>query len=420
MDWFYYNPVAIYAGTDAFIPLAQQLGSFQKILLLTSPGMVRRGSALKLIEALSKSLSKTLEPTASGSECSSPLQTSFEGGFDGSLKQIGAGSVVIEMLQGKQRKQGKTSEWVVATMGPNPDVLTLQGLVEQLIGKGIDAIVAFGGGSVMDSAKVLATALASNSKEPFDIRYFFSHHDEETPFLPYYCVPTTSGTGAEVTPFGTIWDTESLKKYSFSAKNLFATGAFLHPSTTVSLPPKETLYGAMDTMSHALETLWNRNSSTIGLSFARRAITAVCEAYPLVENNPHDRSARLCLQEASTLAGLAISQSRSALAHSMSYPLTSHYGVPHGLACSFTLPAIIDLVTARNLWQGEEDATLALRAAVFIRNLRLQSHVLEYCSEEEVLALAGEMFAPGRVENFIVPITSADVVAILQESLDFG
>ncbi len=101
----------------------------------------------------------------------------------------------------------------------------------------------------------------------------------------------------------------------------------------------------------------------------------------------------------------------------MSYPLTSHFGVPHGLACSFTLPAIIDVVTQKGLWRHEDDETLAIKAKDFMLGLNLPKHVAEYCTADEVFALAGEMFAPGRVENFIVPITSDEVLALLRKSL---
>lgn len=421
MNWSYYNPVAIHAGVGALKQLPPYLASLGNLLLVTSPGMVRRGSAAELID--------TVEGEGALAEKALNTAITSKGEriaiVDLSLAQKNARQKNIS-----QNLEKRGRKWFVATMGPNPDVITLESLIRELRGKDsgkIEGIVALGGGSVMDSAKVLAVGLADNTDNAdntddaglasWDICYYFSHHNEAALALPYFCVPTTSGTGAEVTPFGTVWDTEAKKKYSFSAQNLFATAAFLDPSTTLSLPPKETLYGALDALSHSLETLWNHNSSTMGQTFARKAITLVCEAYPAVEANPFDIDARQCLQEASMLAGLAISQSRSALAHSMSYPLTSHFGVPHGLACSFTLPAIIEVVTQKGLWRHKEDEMLAMKAKNFMRGLNLPKHVAEYCAADDVFALADEMFAPGRVENFIVPITSDEVLALLRKSL---
>lgn len=429
MNWMYHNPVALHAGAGSLAQLSAYVANLGKLLLVTSPGMVRRGSAAKLMRAL-EGENALPEDAFSGSAQHGAFAKDKEtavfyvplGCNRGHKKARKKEQLDQQDLQGQKNEQENGREWVVATMGPNPDSITLESLIGQLKGQGkrqIEGIIAFGGGSVMDSAKVLAVGLAHDTDlAKWDIRYYFSHHHETAKALPYFCVPTTSGTGAEVTPFGTVWDTKGKKKYSFSAKNLFARAAFLDPTTTLSLPVKETLFGAMDAMSHSLETLWNHNSSLMGQSFARTAIRMVCEAYPKVERNPHDINARLCLQEASMLAGLAISQSRSALAHSMSYPLTSHFGVPHGLACSFTLPAIIDVVTEKKLWRHTEDEAMALQAKTFMSGLNLSNHVKEYCTMDEVLALAGEMFAPGRVENFIVPITSEDDVKdILRKSL---
>lgn len=422
MNWSYYNPVALHAGVGALKQLPPYLSSLGNLLLVTSPGMVRRGSAAELIH--------TVE--GEGALAENALCAAYASkGEEIALVDLPLAQKNIRQKNTLQDLKKRGRRWTVATIGPNPDIITLESLIQELRNKNsgdFEAIVALGGGSVMDSAKVLAVALAHQSDlSSWDIRYYFSHHHETALALPYYCVPTTSGTGAEVTPFGTIWDSEAKKKYSFSAQNLFATAAFLDPSTTLSLPPRETLYGALDSLSHSLETLWNHNSSIMGQSFARRAIAMVCGAYPKVaaslqdtasrDTTSQDTDARLCLQEASMLAGLAISQSRSALAHSMSYPLTSHFGVPHGLACSFTLPAIIDVVTQKGLWRHEDDETLAIKAKDFMLGLNLPKHVAEYCTADEVFALAGEMFAPGRVENFIVPITSDEVLALLRKSL---
>lgn len=422
MNWSYYNPVAIHAGMGALRQLSPYLASLDNLLLVTSPGMVRRGSAAELIN--------TLE--GEGTLAEKALNAAFTSeGKEITLVDLPLAQKNAHPKNISQGLEKRGRKWFVATMGPNPDVTTLESLIHELRAKDsgtIEGIIALGGGSVMDSAKVLAVALAHKvDLASWDIRYYFSHHHETALALPYFCIPTTSGTGAEVTPFGTIWDSEAKKKYSFSAKNLFASAAFLDPSTTLSLPPQETLYGALDALSHALETLWNHNSSTMGQSFARKAIAMVCEAYPKVaasfqgttlqDTIPQDTGARLCLQEASMLAGLAISQSRSALAHSMSYPLTSHFDVPHGLACSFTLSAIIDVVTEKGLWQHEDDEALALKAKTFMDGLKLSSHVKEYCTMDQVLALVDEMFAPERVENFIVPISSNEVENILRKSL---
>jgi len=119
---------------------------------------------------------------------------------------------------------------------------------------------------------------------------------------------------------------------------------------------------------------------------------------------PTSLVARRKMQMASVFAGLAISQTRTALAHSISYPLTVHYGVPHGLACSFTLPNIISYYLQTNPNSKYED--LMISTSKLISSFNLFDSILNYVSHEQILALSSEMFYPDRLDNFSIKISN--------------
>jgi alcohol dehydrogenase len=151
-------------------------------------------------------------------------------------------------------------------------------------------------------------------------------------------------------------------------------------------------------------------------------------ALPAIKDNPADFAARASMMQASTLAGLAISQSRTALAHAISYPLTTNFNLPHGLACSFTLPGLLEFNSrsddgrlsdlARSL--GYESAgKLARGIAELFDQLGVGDYLSAYLpNRQSVMALSSEMFAPGRAENNLRAATEDEVRTILTEALD--
>ena len=232
--------------------------------------------------------------------------------------------------------------------------------------------------------------------------------------LPLFVVPTTSGTGAEVTPFATVWDQRANKKYSVTGDHVIPDQVLLDPELTLSLPEQETLYTGLDAISHALESLWNVNRSPISSGFAIQALELAQTALPQVLKTPSDLQARRTMQEASVLAGMAISQTRTALAHSISYPLTSHYGVPHGLACSFTLPRLITTYLSEHSQCPEQ--ALMLRLQKLLEGFHLDGHLAQYASKEQIFEVKDEMYHPDRAGNFICKVDKAEIDSILYSS----
>ncbi|MEX1221997.1 MAG: phosphonoacetaldehyde reductase [Idiomarina sp.] len=308
---------------------------------------------------------------------------------------------------------------VIDSIQPNPDLDDLDQLIDELTVHQLDVVIGIGGGSVLDAAKVLACSLDNGNKQPLQRRF---RAGETTPIsrsCKLIAIPTTAGTGAEVTPFATVWDSTNLRKHSLSGAAVAPDIAVLLPQLTQSLPYHETLFTGLDTLSHSLESLWNKQQTPISEAYARQALRLTCIALPQVLAAPDNLSARALMQQASVLAGLAISQTRTALAHSISYPLTLHYQVPHGLACSFTLPGIIDVL--KEAQQGEPKLAWEQfeQALELMRQLPLADYLQRYASWEQIESLQEFMQSKQRSDNFITPVTEALVARVLTKSRAF-
>ena len=204
-------------------------------------------------------------------------------------------------------------------------------------------ILAIGGGSTLDLAKVVrfrmplltqaAACWRSNRVPAGAVRHAL------------WLVPTTAGTGSEVTRWATLWDTAVAQpvKLSWSPQDGYAEQALVDPELGLSCPVHQSRDCALDALSHALESLWNRNSHPVSEALAVEAAGLVLQHLPVMLQRPDDRAARWALARASLLAGLAMSHTQTALAHALSYDLTLHEGVPHGAACAVWLPMVWDL-----------------------------------------------------------------------------
>nr|WP_254045934.1 iron-containing alcohol dehydrogenase [Paenalcaligenes hominis] len=225
-----------------------------------------------------------------------------------------------------------------------------------------------------------------------------------------YTLPTTSGTGSEVTPFATIWDHANKKKLSLTGMDVFPSMALVDADLTETVPIHTVLYTGLDTINQAAESIWNKNANPVTLSYAYKALQLAMHALPRLIAGTCKATEKEYMAEASTLAGLAISHTRTALCHSISYPLTAHFGVPHGLACAFTMPAVL-----RHNIQAEDGrfAELGLRLtgstsldALLLyfselhEVLNVRQRVKSYIPGlNELLSLQTEMVTVGRADN---------------------
>lgn len=226
----------------------------------------------------------------------------------------------------------------ITEVQPNPDIVTLARADRRFADvRGAEALVALGGGSVIDAAKVLAAAQGDFDR----VRRCLFDDGQVLEPLPLLAVPTTAGTGSEVTCWATVWDRQAEKKYSLAHPRLYPEHAIVDPELTLGAPRDVTLAAALDALSHALESLWNVNANPVSSTLGVHAARTVLEVLPELLHALDDAALRAAMAEASLFAGLAFSNTKTALAHSISYSITLRTGTAHGIACAFSLPQVM-------------------------------------------------------------------------------
>jgi alcohol dehydrogenase len=202
--------------------------------------------------------------------------------------------------------------------------------------KGCDAIIAVGGGSVIDTAKgasIVITHGASDLKQ-----YMGSEVLVGDRMVPFVAVPTTAGTGSEVTTAAVIKDTERHVKMGFVSFNLLPDVAVLDPRMTVGLPPRITASTGMDALCHAVEAFSCRQANPLSDCYARAAIDLICEYLPAALEKPKVQKNRLAMANAALLAGVSFSNAMVGIVHAVGHACGGVAGVPHGEAMAILLP----------------------------------------------------------------------------------
>ena len=200
----------------------------------------------------------------------------------------------------------------------------------------VDAVVGIGGGSTMDTAK-FAAAIA---KENADALACFKG---VSPFpktrFPMIAVPTTAGTGSEVTQVSVI--SNGSEKKTINNPVFMPTLAIVDPKLTLTVPPRTTMNTGLDAMAHALEGYWSRNHQPISDVCAIEAVRLVLENLETAYRDGSDLAARENMSLAALLGGMSFALPKTAGSHACSYPLSEDYHLPHGEACAFTLDSFV-------------------------------------------------------------------------------
>lgn len=373
----FHNPVRIHFGAGALDALPETVAN-RRCLVLTTEGMARRGTLARVEDLL-------------------------------------AGLVTASYTG----------------VVPNPTILSCQDAADAVGDVDAEVIVALGGGSAIDTAKGVAAARAVAALRGGP--GFLSAHlrdgegfpDGFTP-PPILAVPTTAGTGSEVTMWATIWDEQMALKRSISHSRLYPEAALLDPVLTVSVPRITTAASALDALSHAMEAIWNREANPVSDALAVRALGIIPAALRRALESPADLPAREALLTGSLLAGLAMSNTRTALAHSISYPLTAELELPHGFACSMTLAEILHDVDERVPERaalivgalGAESRAEAMETLYeLFRAAGTPDEVVRHIPDEAALGgLRASFIAPGRAENFVLPADQAYATELLHRA----
>lgn len=235
----------------------------------------------------------------------------------------------------------------IESVPSHPDISDAEKLFADAHQKKFDTVVAIGGGSVIDIAKFLSVKPETGRFTELRQHLEFGNVLSNYVVRPVIAVPTTAGTSSEITPFATIWNRQQNRKHSLQLPDLWCSIAIYDPTLTISKPKNLTLNSALDALSHSLESIWNVNSNPISVSLATTAAKLIINNLPTLISNLKDEHSREKIMLGSVFAGLAFSNTRTAAAHALSYQITLKRGIEHGLACSFTLPMLIDNVRGK-------------------------------------------------------------------------
>ena len=217
---------------------------------------------------------------------------------------------------------------------PDPTYECAQAAVDYCREVGADSIVSLGGGSAIDCAKLALVALTNGCSAIQGMNIFRL----EGPQLPHIAIPTTHGTGSEVTCAGVITNSRLHKKFFLVDVNLYPRVAILDPTLVTGLPGAITVGTGMDALTHAIESVVNPSGNPVSVAVGLRAIRMIKENLPKVVANGADIAARQNMLAASTLAGIALGPGLG-IAHCLAHTIGTLFGVHHGTACGIALPA---------------------------------------------------------------------------------
>ena len=262
---------------------------------------------------------------------------------DKSMVQLGFLQKVIDQL--KLRRNEVTIQ-LFTDVEPDPDITTVKKGCELMTSFEPDTIIALGGGSAMDAAKGMwlfyehPEVNFDDLKQKFmDIRKRAFKYPELGKKSKLICIPTTSGTGSEVTPFAVISDKANNKKYPLTDYSLTPTIAIVDAEFTTNLPPSVTADTGMDVLTHALEAYVSMLATDYTDALAIQAAQMVFKYLPrCVKNGKNDLEAREKMHNASTMAGMAFANAFLGMNHSMAHKIGGLFHVPHGRTNAVLLP----------------------------------------------------------------------------------
>ncbi len=265
---------------------------------------------------------------------------------DRSMVELGFLNKIIDELN---MRRNPVTYQLFSEVEPDPDITTVRKGVSIMNEFKPDTIIALGGGSAMDAAKGMwifyehPEVNFDDLKQKFmDIRKRAFKYPELGRKSKLICIPTTSGTGSEVTPFAVISDKANLKKYPLTDYSLTPTIAIVDPEFTTNLPARSTADTGMDVLTHAIESYTSVMASDYTDGLALNAIKLVFTYLPrAVKDGKNDLVAREKMHNAATIAGMAFANAFLGITHSMAHKIGAEYHTVHGRTCAILLPHVI-------------------------------------------------------------------------------
>ncbi len=220
---------------------------------------------------------------------------------------------------------------------PDPRIEVVEKSAAKAKKEGMDLIIGFGGGSSLDIAKVTSIMVTNPGK----IDGLFGIDLVPRPGIPVILVPTTAGTGSEVTPIAILSDTKEKLKKGIVSPHLFPEVAIVDPKLTVGLPPSVTAFTGMDALTHAIEAYVSINATHLSELLAVRAMELISKNLRMAYAYGENLDARSNMMEGSLLAGIAFANAGVGAVHAFAYPLGGEFHLAHGLTNTLMLPYVM-------------------------------------------------------------------------------
>ncbi len=325
-------------------------------------------------------------------------------------ERSGALRAVLPQLSGREPV-------VFNSVEENPSLAKLEEGRDAARSSRAQLIIGIGGGSPMDAAKGIAVLAVNNGA----MRDYMRHRPLEADALPVICIPTTSGTGSEVTPYAVFTDREDQNKAGFSHPGIFPCCSIIDPELTYSMPESLIINTGLDVLTHALESYLSTESFELNDVLALHVIETVLEN--LKKAAGKDENAMDRMAYASTAAGICITHGGTILLHVMAYPLTVFHGIPHGRANALLLPRFMDFMRAKSGVKekvGNLDRLFAPAGGVeaYVKGLGLDISLSRAGIKEENLALfAAKTIVKGDIGITPAPVTEREIIEIYRASL---
>ena len=305
---------------------------------------------------------------------------------DKKLCEMGLGKKALDILRGE-----KISAALFEQGEAEPELETADKCTQFGKDNACDFVIGIGGGSTLDTAKA-AAVLMTNQGRASEYQGF---DKVRNPGLKTVIVPTTAGTGSEVTPTAVFINREKGIKLGINSQYVIPTLALLDPELTVSLPPNLTASTGMDAMTHAIESYVGKNASPISDMFALKALELIWESLPTAVKDGKNISARSKMLLGSCLAGVAITNAGTGASHAMSYALSVLCKVPHGVSNSMLIPHVMEYSHKSAV---EKFVILAQKMGVPVGKLAPEEAALAGC--KKVAELTQHIGIPKHLKSF--------------------
>ena len=276
----------------------------------------------------------------------------------------------------------------------DPDLETVDAATNVARELKADCVVSVGGGSVIDTAKGVCVTLKNGGKANDHLNFLVLTE----PQTPHIAVPTTAGTGSEVTNVAVLTSKSAGRKLFIVDTRIMPNVAILDPCFTMSLPKDMTVSTAMDAMTHAIEAMTSTMANKICDGMALQAIKLINENLPLVIADGKNEKARLNLQIAATMAGWAFTIAQVGLAHGMAHTIGTLHHVPHGAACGIVLPKVMKYNA-----DHAADKLAQVAWALGVNTAGMGEHDAALSAADAVEALMTKVGHPTRLRDMGVP-----------------